>query len=111
MFEMLDRQESLTGNQKKIIAAAILGDMLVFFGCFLIGFGLALVVGSSNVIKPKASVENIMPAFLHLASWFVLAGAACRFLGIEPKGRSIEQIDRALHAGAPVPRAAPVVGA
>src|SRR3954467_3022942 len=49
--------------------------------------GLALVVGSSNVIKPDASVENIMPAFLYLASWFVLAGAVYLFLGIETKGR------------------------
>ncbi|WP_431272603.1 MFS transporter [Dankookia sp. P2] len=60
--------------------------------------GLALVVGSSNVIKPEASVENVLPAFLYLASWFVLAGAVYLFLGIETKGRSIEEIDRDLHA-------------
>jgi putative MFS transporter len=72
--------------------------------------GLALVVGSGNVIKPDASVENIMPAFLYLASWFVLAGAVYLFLGIETQGRSIEQIDRDLHADMPAPRTTPIAG-
>jgi putative MFS transporter len=55
--------------------------------------GLALVVGSSNVVKPDATLDAIQPAFLYLASWFALAGAVYLFLGIETKGRSIEQID------------------
>ena len=38
MFEILDRQTKLTGNQKKIIAAAVIGDALEFFDYFLIGF-------------------------------------------------------------------------
>jgi putative MFS transporter len=58
--------------------------------------GLALVVGSSNVVKPDATLDAIQPAFLYLASWFVLAGAVYLFLGIETKGRSIEQIDSEL---------------
>jgi len=58
--------------------------------------GLALVVGSSDVVKPEATLGAIQPAFLYLASWFVLAGAAYLFLGIETKGRSIEEIDRTL---------------
>jgi MFS transporter, putative metabolite:H+ symporter len=60
--------------------------------------GLALVVGSSNVVKPEATLDAIQPAFLYLASWFVLAGAVYYFLGIETKGRSIEEIDRDLKA-------------
>ena len=60
--------------------------------------GLALVVGSSNVVKPEATIGAIQPAFLYLASWFVLSGAVYLFLGIETKGRSIEEIDRALKA-------------
>ena len=55
--------------------------------------GLALVVGSSNVVKPDATLDAIQPAFLYLAGWFALAGAVYLFLGIETKGRSIEQID------------------
>src|SRR5437762_9195301 len=45
MFEMLDRQPRLTGNQKKILAAAIIGDALEFFDYFLIGFVLAFLIG------------------------------------------------------------------
>jgi len=64
--------------------------------------GLALVVGSSNVVKPEATLGAIQPAFLYLACWFALAGAVYLFLGIETKGRSIEEIDRALKP-APTP--------
>jgi MFS transporter, putative metabolite:H+ symporter len=45
MFDILERQPRLTGNQHRIIAAAILGDMLEFFDYFLIGFVLAFIVG------------------------------------------------------------------
>ena len=45
MFEVLDQRTTLTGNQKRIVAVAILGDMLEFFDYFLIGFVLAFVVG------------------------------------------------------------------
>jgi MFS transporter, putative metabolite:H+ symporter len=75
--------------------------------------GLALIVGSSNVVKPEASVEHILPAFVYLAAWFAMAGAVYLFLGIETRGRSIEEIDRSL-TGAPaapaVPRTSPSVG-
>jgi putative MFS transporter len=63
-----------------------------------------LVVGSSNVVKPEATLGAIQPAFLYLASWFALAGAVYLFLGIETKGRSIEQIDRDLKGASPVAR-------
>ncbi|HTT39892.1 MAG TPA: hypothetical protein VMH32_19770 [Burkholderiales bacterium] len=45
MFDLLDRQVRLTGNQKKIVAAAIVGDALEFFDYFLIGFVLAFIIG------------------------------------------------------------------
>jgi hypothetical protein len=45
MLELLDRQQRLTGNQRRIVFAAILGDMLEFFDYFLIGFVLAFIVG------------------------------------------------------------------
>src|SRR5216684_540295 len=45
MFEILDRRTSLTGNQIKILAAAIIGDALEFFDYFLIGFVLAFLIG------------------------------------------------------------------
>src|ERR1700710_380975 len=45
MFEILDRRTTLTGNQIKILAAAIIGDALEFFDYFLIGFVLAFLIG------------------------------------------------------------------
>ena len=45
MVEVLDQQHRLTGNQKRIVAAAVRGDMLEFFDYFLIGFVLAFVIG------------------------------------------------------------------
>src|SRR5271157_6307343 len=58
--------------------------------------GLALIVGATNVIKPEASVEAMIPAMFFLAFWAALAAAAFLVLGIETKGRSIEEIDAAL---------------
>ena len=45
MFEILDRQTRLTGNQKKILGAAIIGDALEFFDFFLIAFVLPFLIG------------------------------------------------------------------
>jgi putative MFS transporter len=61
--------------------------------------GLALIVGSSNFVKPDVPVPQIPIAFLYLGSWFLLAGAVYYFLGFETGGRSIEEIDRDLSKG------------
>jgi len=45
MLEHLERQKSLTTNQWKIFAAAMIGDMLDFFDFYLIGFVLAFIIG------------------------------------------------------------------
>ena len=58
--------------------------------------GLALIVGSSNLITPKASVAALFPAYTYLAGWFALAGIVYVALGIETKGRSLETIEREL---------------
>ena len=58
--------------------------------------GLALIVGSSDIVKPGADVAHLVPAFTYLAAWFALAGAVYLFFGLETKGRSIESIDRQL---------------
>ena len=49
--------------------------------------GLALIVGSSNYLKPDVPLPQIPVAFLYLGCWF---------FGIETRGKSIEQIDREL---------------
>jgi putative MFS transporter len=60
--------------------------------------GLALIVGSSNIITPKASVAALLPSFSYLAAWFALAGFAYLFIGMETKGRSLETIEKDLDA-------------
>ena len=64
--------------------------------------GLALIVGSSDVVSPKATLDAFFPAMLYLSSWYLVAGCAFLFLGFETKGRSIEEIDGTLLAS-PVP--------
>jgi putative MFS transporter len=64
--------------------------------------GLALIVGGSDFIKPAATVGAIIPAMYFLAFWAALAAVAFLVLGIETKGRSIEEIDAALARPAPV---------
>jgi MFS transporter, putative metabolite:H+ symporter len=71
MFERLDQARSLTGNQVKIIAAAIIGDMLEFFDYFLIGFVLAFIIkpwnltfGESAIILLSSGVGAILGAFI-----------------------------------------------
>jgi len=58
--------------------------------------GLAMIVGSSNFVKPDVPLTAIPTAFLYLGGWFALAGVVYYFLGIETRGKSIEQIDREL---------------
>jgi putative MFS transporter len=60
--------------------------------------GLALIVGSKNIITPKASVAALLPAFSYLAAFFAMAGFAYIFIGMETKGRSLESIEQALDA-------------
>ncbi|MBV9249212.1 MAG: MFS transporter [Acetobacteraceae bacterium] len=55
--------------------------------------GLALIVGSSNYVIPKPTLDAIFPALLFLAFWYAFAAAAFWLLGVETKGRSIEEID------------------
>ena len=69
--------------------------------------GLALIVGSSNYVSPKVTLDAIFPALLFLAFWYGQAGLVFAFLGIETKGRSIEEISSTLDARVPAPRAAP----
>ncbi len=60
--------------------------------------GLALIVGSSNIVKPDVTIAAIVPCFIYLASWSVLAGIAYAFIGFETRGKSIEEIDDQLES-------------
>ena len=55
--------------------------------------GLALIAGSTNVVNPAASIAALTPGFIFLACFGVLAGLAYLVLGIETRGKSIEEID------------------
>jgi putative MFS transporter len=55
--------------------------------------GLAIIVGSSNYVSPKATLDAIFPALLFLAFWYAFAACAFWLLGFETRGRSIEEID------------------
>src|SRR5437868_15516567 len=70
MFEMLDQRASLTGNQIKILSAAIIGDALEFFDYFLIGFVLAVLIGpwkltfgQSATVLMSSGIGAIMGAY------------------------------------------------
>jgi putative MFS transporter len=62
--------------------------------------GLAMIVGSSNYVSPKVTMDAIFPALLFLAFWYGQAAIMFLVLGFETKGRSIEEINRALDAPA-----------
>jgi len=62
--------------------------------------GLALIVGSGNYLKPDVPLPQIPTAFLYLGCWFLMAGLVYYFIGIETRGKSIDQIDKELLAGA-----------
>ena len=58
--------------------------------------GLALIVGSSNYLKPDVPLPQIPTAFLYLGCWFLMAGVVYYFFGLETKGKSLQEIDREL---------------
>jgi putative MFS transporter len=64
--------------------------------------GLALIVGSSNYVNPQAALGALFPAMLFLGFWYAQAAVAFWLLGVETRGRSIEEIDGALALPSPV---------
>lgn len=60
--------------------------------------GLALIVGSSNYLKPDVPLNEIPTAFVYLGCWFLMAGVVYYFFGLETRGKTLEQIDRELAA-------------
>src|SRR6204780_3079664 len=71
MFARLDAAKTLTSNQIKIVAAAIIGDMLEFFDYFLIAFVLAFILKpwqltglQSAIILLSSGIGAILGAFI-----------------------------------------------
>jgi putative MFS transporter len=71
--------------------------------------GLAMIVGSSNVITPKATVDAIGPSFAYFAAWMALCGCAFLFFGFETGKQTIVAIDRELEDKVAVPLGESVV--
>jgi MFS transporter, putative metabolite:H+ symporter len=71
------------------------------YGCSNLGkfigpAGLALIIGTSNYVKPQATLAGIIPGFNYFAVWFVLALFTFLFIAIETRGRTIEELDAEL---------------
>jgi len=62
-------------------------------GKFIGPAGLAVIAGASNYVKPKATLDALVPAFNYFAGWFVLAVIVLLWLGLETRGRTIEELD------------------
>jgi putative MFS transporter len=58
--------------------------------------GLALMIGASDVIKPQATIDAIVPGFLYFSAWMVLCGCAFLFFGFETGNKSLTTLDAAL---------------
>jgi putative MFS transporter len=82
------------------------------YGCsnvakFIGPAGLAIIAGASNYVKPAATLAAIVPGFNYFAAWFVLGAVAFLFIGIETRGKTIEELDA--HLTGAVPAVEPVV--
>jgi len=71
------------------------------YGCsnlakFIGPAGLAVIAGATNYVAPKATLGALVPAFEYFAGWYVLGVIAFLAIGIETRGRTIEELDAAL---------------
>jgi putative MFS transporter len=66
--------------------------------------GLALMIGASDVIKPQATVDAIVPGFLYFAAWMAVCGCAFLFFGFETGGRALTEIDEGLRVDRTIER-------
>jgi putative MFS transporter len=62
-------------------------------GKFIGPAGLALIAGSSNYVKPAATLDALIPGFTYFAFWYVLGAVAFWLIGMETRGRTIDEID------------------
>jgi MFS transporter, putative metabolite:H+ symporter len=81
------------------------------YGCsniakFIGPAGLAVIAGASNYVAPQATLDALVPAFNYFAAWYLLAVVGFLFIGIETRGRTIEELDAALARPVPIRAAA-----
>lgn len=61
--------------------------------------GLALIIGTSDVIAPKATEAGLLPAFLLFGGCMLVAGLIFALVAPEPHGRSLDEMQGHLEAG------------
>ena len=66
-------------------------------GKFIGPAGLALIAGSSNLVSPKATLDALIPGFNYFAFWYILGAIAFLFIGMETRGRTIDEIETELN--------------
>jgi putative MFS transporter len=69
-----------------------------------------MIVGSSNMITPKATIDAIGPSFAYFTAWMVLCGCAFLFFGFETGKQSIVAIDEELEDNVVVPKVEVTLG-
>lgn len=69
-------------------------------GKFIGPAGLALIAGSSNFVKPEATIDALIPGFNYFASWYILGALAFWLIAVETRGRTIDEIDEQMDAAA-----------
>jgi MFS transporter, putative metabolite:H+ symporter len=62
-------------------------------GKFIGPLGLALIAGSSNYVKPAATLSAVVPGFAYFSYWYLLGAFAFWLIGAETRGRTIEDIN------------------
>jgi MFS transporter, putative metabolite:H+ symporter len=116
MFFLMNLLQSFFGSGNYSIVGPYMGEMwparlrgsgmgLVYgvgnLGKFIGPAGLALIAGSSNYVKPAATTAALVPGFAYFASWYVLGAIAFWWIGMETRGRTIDEIERELDGGQP----------
>jgi MFS transporter, putative metabolite:H+ symporter len=66
------------------------------FAKFIGPAGLAVIAGASNYVAPHATLDALVPAFNYFAAWYLLGVIGFVFIGIETRGRTIEELDAAI---------------
>jgi hypothetical protein len=51
-----------------------------------------MIAGTGDLVEPDATLDALLPAFLFLAAFSVLAGLAFAVVKLEPHGRDLESL-------------------
>lgn len=111
MFFVLLLVQGLFGNGNSAISYPYMAEMwpaglrasgygfvygISNLGKFIGPAGLAVIIGASNYVTPKATLAGIVSGFNYFAVWYVLAVIAYLLIGFETRGRTIEDLDAQL---------------